>query len=91
MQTFPLVRPPQSKYMKSSRVILAPGEEIGEHITDKREELIIILKGSAILTNGGGRIILNAGDARFVGEGVRHNVKNESKEPLEYVYVVSLF
>ncbi len=70
------------------RVTLEPGEEAGEHVTDGREELIVVLKGRATLIKGNERIELSEGEIHFIEEGTRHNVKNLSKEPLEYVYLV---
>ena len=37
--------PPQSVSMRSGKIILQPGETVGRHSTDKKEELIIILEG----------------------------------------------
>ena len=86
-----IVRPPESRLLKSGRVTLSPGEEIGWHVTQDREELIVILKGTATLFTGSEQTVLNPGDARFVKEGVRHNVRNDSQGEVEYVYTVSLF
>ena len=91
MESQTILRPPESKALKSGRVILAPGEEIGEHITENREELIVVLRGSAIIENENDPVELTAGQTHFISEGVRHNVKNQSKEELEYLYIVSLF
>ena len=94
MNTESLIKPPESKALKGGRVILLPGEEIGEHKTDKREELIIVLKGTATLTKGKEpeeTIVLKAGETHYIKEDVFHNVKNTSDEELKYVYVVSLF
>ncbi len=91
MEVRHLVKPPHSKSLKSARVTLAPGEEVGEHVTEEREEVITILKGKAQLALDGNTISLSEGESHFIPEGTRHNVKNESKEPLDYVYVVSIF
>ncbi len=91
METDSIIKPPASKVLKSGRVRLSPGEEVGEHVTDKREELLIVLKGTATLINSGETVILKEGETRYIREGVKHNVKNTSDKPLEYIYVVSLF
>jgi len=91
METSPIIKPPVSKALKSGRVRLSPGEEIGEHVTEKREELLVVLKGTATLINSGEVIELKEGETRYIKEGVKHNVKNTSNIPLEYIYVVSLF
>lgn len=86
-----IIKPPESKTLKSGRVRLAPGEEVGEHVTEKREELIVILKGSARLEKEGARINLQQGETHYIPEGTKHNIKNDSDKELEYIYIVSLF
>ena len=90
MKNIQIVKPPQSKSMKSARVTLAPGEEVGEHVTHEREEIIIVIKGKATLVKDGKKVALEEGQVYFIEEGVKHNVRNETKEELEYVYVVCL-
>ncbi|MBU0530672.1 MAG: cupin domain-containing protein [Candidatus Aenigmatarchaeota archaeon] len=91
METDSIVKPPESRKLKSGRVRLHPGEDIGEHVTEEREELLIVLKGTATLLKGDETIILDEGQTHFVPEGVKHDVKNNSASELEYIYVVSLF
>ena len=88
MKTNSLIEPHGSKILKAGRVVLFPGEEIGEHTTDKREEIIIVLKGIATLARGDKEIVLNRGDTHYIEEGILHNVKNTSSDELEYIYVV---
>jgi mannose-6-phosphate isomerase-like protein (cupin superfamily) len=89
MKSDSIVKQPQSRLLKAGRVILNPGEEVGEHVTEQREEVIIIVKGIASLVRNGEKIRLVEGDAAFVQEGVKHNVINKSDRKLEYIYVVS--
>jgi mannose-6-phosphate isomerase-like protein (cupin superfamily) len=91
MKTESLLRPPNSKFLKSGKVILKKGEEIGEHLTEKREELIIVLKGIATLIKGDKKFELKEKQVHYIKEGIKHNVLNNSDEELEYIYVVSLF
>ena len=91
MKTESLIKPPESKVLKSGRVVLSPGEEIGKHVTDKREELLVVLRGTATLIKENEQIQLKAGNVHHIKEEVTHNVKNNSEEELEYIYVVSLF
>ena len=86
-----LIAPPESKVLKSGQVILQPGQEVGEHVTDKREEILIVLKGEATLVNEGNKIILKEHETYYIPEEKKHNVMNESDKELKYVYVVSLF
>lgn len=84
-----IVKPPQSKVLKSAMVTLQPGEEVGEHTTENREEIVVVLKGTATLQKDGKSFIMVSGTAHFIGEGIKHNVRNESREPLEYAYIVA--
>ncbi len=84
-----VVRPPKSKTLKSCRILLGPGEDIGEHVTEDREEILVILKGTATLVYNGKEVELAGGESFFVNSGIRHNVKNLKQDPLEYVYVVA--
>lgn len=90
MKTIKIIEQPNSRILKSSRVILAPHEEVGGHITDKREEVIIVLKGTATLFENDRTIELGEGEAHYIKEGVKHNIRNDSDRDLEYIYVVAL-
>jgi len=84
-----LVDPSHGRGLKSSRVTLSPGEEVGEHVTEKREEIIIVLKGEGVLLKEGEETRLAEGDVHYIRENTRHNVKSGSGV-LEYIYVVNL-
>ena len=81
--------PSVNKALKAGRVTLGPGEEVGEHITKRREEIVIVLKGAGSLIREGKETPIKEGDVHYVGENIRHNVKSSSGT-LEYVYVVSM-
>jgi mannose-6-phosphate isomerase-like protein (cupin superfamily) len=74
---------------KGGRIILYPGEEVGEHVTENREEVIIVLRGEATIMKEGEKTLLKEKDVHFIGNGIVHNVKNETKKELEYIYVVN--
>lgn len=90
MKTQSLLKPPESKVLKSGRVVLFPGEEVGEHITENKEEVLVIIRGTATLREDDKETKLNAGETHYIAENVAHNVLNNSDEELEYVYVVGL-
>lgn len=54
-----LIKPPASEILKSGRVFLAPGESVGEHVTLQREEMIIVLRGSAVITESLAPSVMN--------------------------------
>ncbi len=86
-----IIKPPQSKVLKSGRVILKPGEDVGEHVTEKKEELIIVLNGTATILKNEKETIVKENETFFIEEGMIHNIFNRTKSDLEYIYVVSLF
>ena len=90
MNTESIIKPPESQKLKSGRVVLSSGEEIGEHITDKSEELIIVLKGTVTLIKKGEEIQLKTGETYYIEPETKHNVVNHSDDEVEYIYVVSL-
>ena len=90
MKTKSLLKPPKSNILKSGRVILSSGEEIGVHSTDEKEEIIIVLRGVATLQKEEKEIKLTAGETHYIKKNTIHNVLNNSKEDLEYIYVVGL-
>ena len=90
-QSGTLIKPPQSKQIKTGLVILAPGEDVGWHITKNREEIIVVLKGRGTVECQGQRKNINQGDFIYIEAEKEHNVFNTGKEELHYLYLVSLF
>ena len=86
-----LIKPPNSKMLKSGRVILESGEDVGSHITENKEEIIVVLKGTATIIIAGKEFIITAGNHHYIGPNIEHNIRNDANETLEYIYVVALF
>ena len=85
-----LIKPPESQKIKSGLVVLQKGEEIGEHITKNKEEVIVILQGRALVEiEGKPAQTVEANNFVFIPENKKHNLKNESPEILKYAYVVA--
>lgn len=81
---------PQTTGMRSGLVSLKPGEEIGEHSTENREESLIILSGEAqIFCAGHPAFTASAASLVYIPPHTAHNVKNPGKGQLKYVYIVS--
>ena len=85
-----IVKPPVSQVLKSGRVTLAPGESVGEHVTENKEEVLVILLGTAEVMVKDKPIPLQQGATFFIQEGTKHDVKNIGESKLEYVYIVAL-
>ena len=82
---------PETMGLKSGHLILKPGENIGEHVTENKEEVIIVLKGKAMVLFGNDDepIVAAPRSVVYIGPQTRHDVKNIGNDILEYVYVVS--
>ena len=85
-----LVEPPETQNIKSGFVILGPGQEIGEHVTENKEELIVILEGSGEVIVEGEKSGLKCGQVAYIEKNKKHNIVNVGKIDLKYVYIVSL-
>ncbi|MFA5051571.1 MAG: cupin domain-containing protein [Patescibacteria group bacterium] len=84
-----LLSPPQTKRLRSGFVVLKPGQSVGEHTTGKREEIIIVLKGTARLLANRKNKKIKATSVAYNPPHTVHNVTNCGKNALQYIYVVS--
>lgn len=79
------------------RYRLEPGTSEGAHLhaagdpesctPDDAEELYVVLSGELVVTSGGHRTTLHAGDAAYVPTAELHGVANESAEVAELLLV----
>jgi quercetin dioxygenase-like cupin family protein len=82
--------PPGNKTLRSGLVQLLPGEDVGDHSTDQKEELIIVLEGEgALKLNGTDALSISRGAVAYCPPDTEHNVVNTGVGMLRYVYVVS--
>jgi len=84
-----LVAPPISSKLKSGHVVLHQGQDVGEHVTEGKEEIIYIIAGKAIITVDDEVEKIESGTMIYIPHGKKHNIKNEDEETLQYIYVVS--
>jgi mannose-6-phosphate isomerase-like protein (cupin superfamily) len=81
---------PQTKGMRSGLINLKPGEEIGEHSTENKEEALVILSGEAEVSCAQEPAFsVPAGSLVYIPPHTRHNVRNNAREALKYVYIVA--
>lgn len=90
-QSESLLKSPITVQTGSGFVLLHKGEEVGEHMTDKKEEVLYIIEGEALVEMEGEKEYLEAGSLVYIPPNKKHNVKNEADEDLKYMYVVSHF
>ncbi len=84
-----LFSPPITKKIRSGFQILKPGQSVGEHTTGNREEIIIVLKGTAMLLANGKKQKVKANNIAYNPPRTLHNVTNCGKEVLQYIYLVA--
>jgi len=85
-----LGRSPKTLGIRSGYVALKPGEEIGEHTTEDKEELLILLEGRAeVLSDKDSPILAEKNTVVYMPPHTKHNVKNTGSEILRYIYIVS--
>jgi len=81
---------PQTFGMRSGRVELAQGEEIGEHSTKDHEETLVVLEGAGVAhVEGHEPMPIRGGQSVYIPPHSRHNVRNPDTPLLRYIYVVA--
>ncbi len=84
-----LIKPPNSEKIKSGYVILKKGEEMKEHTTHNREEIIIILEGRAKVIIEDEEREVKKNHLVFIPENKKHSLKNNYNKVLKYIYIVT--
>ena len=82
---------PQTCGMRAGRVYLQPGQACDRHSTGACEEVIIFLagKGTALIGEGEDSFEVGQGKVCYIPPHTIHNIKNNSAEPLLYIYCVA--
>ena len=76
--------------IKSGHVILEAGENIGEHSTENREEVVVILKGRGEAKIGKRGILkIRRNAVLYVPPQTIHDIKNTGSKVLEYIFITS--
>ncbi|MFC1624385.1 cupin domain-containing protein [Candidatus Omnitrophota bacterium] len=76
--------------IKSGHVILKPGENIGEHTTGEREEMVVILKGKGEARIAKENILkIKGNSALHIPPETPHDIKNTGRGTLEYIFITS--
>ena len=73
--------------LRSGAVLLNPGEDVGWHSTAESEEAIVVLRGKGMLYYDGKSKKIKAGLFIYIPSGVVHNIRNDSRQQLVYVYI----
>jgi|WetSurMetagenome_2_1015567.scaffolds.fasta_scaffold21653_4 mannose-6-phosphate isomerase-like protein (cupin superfamily) len=81
--------PPETSGMRSGRMDLGPGEEVGLHNTGTYEEALVIVEGSGVAELAGVTIPIEAGQLLYVPPRTPHNIRNIRAPRLRYLYIVA--
>jgi mannose-6-phosphate isomerase-like protein (cupin superfamily) len=84
-----LLKQPFSLRLRAGSVVLAPGENVGEHTTSSREEALIVLSGTATVECKGEKFAVPHHHLAYIPPEALHNVFNETEAPVEYVYLTA--
>jgi len=84
-----LLSPPISQYLRCGYKILHKNEEVGEHITENREEILVILTGTATIHCEDETHSVNAMSVVYIPPQKKHNVLNTVDSLLTYLYIVT--
>ncbi|NIF80740.1 mannose-1-phosphate guanylyltransferase/mannose-6-phosphate isomerase [Paraburkholderia sp. Cy-641] len=71
------------------RIIVSPGAQLSLQMHHHRAEHWIVVKGTALVTNGDKEIILTENQSTYIPLGVTHRLMNPGKIPLELIEVQS--
>ena len=83
-----LISTSDSSQLRSGHVVLEQGSEVGEHSTRDGEEIIVLMEGTAEVKAGRKTVTVQAPAVVLIPANTSHNVRNLSKRPLRYAYVV---
>lgn len=85
-----LLKPPKTNNLHAGRVYLKPGTDCGQHTTGINEEMLVFLSGQGQAAVGEGKIFeIGKGKILYIPPQTEHNIINNSKEPLVYIFCVA--
>ena len=80
----------KTRNLRCGLVTLKPGESVGEHSTDNKEEVLIILQGRARVSYAKHKFFkLKEHSLVYFSPRTAHNVENIGTEKLKYLYLTS--
>lgn len=70
-------------------VNLEPGQSVGEHSTKDHEEIIYVISGEGVMLTPNNTVPMREGNLIHVQSQQTHNVKNNSRKILKYLFIVT--
>ncbi|HBG28496.1 MAG: hypothetical protein A2Y10_14965 [Planctomycetes bacterium GWF2_41_51] len=83
-----LLKEPKSYGLHAGRVYLKPGADCGKHNTGQQEEMLIFLSGNGQAIIEEKTLPVGAGKIAYIPPNTKHNIVNNSNEPLSYIFCV---
>ncbi|MBN3724955.1 mannose-1-phosphate guanylyltransferase/mannose-6-phosphate isomerase [Burkholderia sp. Ac-20379] len=79
----------QGDRFQVKRIVVKPGEKLSLQMHHHRAEHWIVVKGTALVTNGDKEIMLTENQSTYIPLGATHRLSNPGKIPLELIEVQS--
>jgi mannose-1-phosphate guanylyltransferase/mannose-6-phosphate isomerase len=79
----------QGARFQVKRIVVNPGAQLSLQMHHHRAEHWIVVKGTAVVTNGDHEIMLTENQSTYIPLGVTHRLQNPGKIPLELIEVQS--
>jgi mannose-1-phosphate guanylyltransferase / mannose-6-phosphate isomerase len=79
----------QGARFQVKRIVVNPGAQLSLQMHHHRAEHWIVVKGTALVTNGDAEIMLTENQSTYIPLGVTHRLLNPGKIPLELIEVQS--
>ena len=74
-----------------AKLTLSPGSSKGFHNHENKEEVFVILKGTAEADDNGKIVVLKQGETILTGNGAGHSIRNPGPDDLEVLAVISSY
>ena len=71
-----------------NRMVIAPGNTIGEHYHEGDNEIFYFLSGTGEYDDNGTIVTVGPGDTTVCRDGEKHSLKNTGDEPLEFIALI---
>ncbi|WP_250483041.1 mannose-1-phosphate guanylyltransferase/mannose-6-phosphate isomerase [Caballeronia sp. GaOx3] len=71
------------------RIVVNPGAQLSLQLHHHRAEHWIVVKGTAVVTNGDSKTIISENQSTFIPLGITHRLSNPGRIPLELIEVQS--
>ena len=79
----------QGDRFQVKRIVVSPGAQLSLQLHHHRAEHWLVVKGTALVTNGDKEFLLTENQSTYIPVGISHRLRNPGKVPLELIEVQS--